>query len=492
MTPCITDPPMIYRDDFVERFNVGWRIEPGEQDPNNPLIEPQYPWDGASPCVGHGTVIKDPIDGRFKAWVVVIADEPPQPWVVGDIDSLDTKYTQHKYDMRLAHYVSEDGVHWERPMSPVGAVPGHDRTNLVFPEACGETTYASVFIDPEENGDEPYEMFVFHNPIRRFSRQHVVPGFTQPGRGLFRYRSRDGVSWRPIEGPRRFYEDGDGLYVFRTPGNTYEIHQKIGVEAFPGGILPYDCYPGGSRTMWRRTSDDGSTWSERYPIQLPEWHDHHADQFMDLGYHPYGEGIIAINTIYHAAEQTLDPVFAASVEGKKWWRPSRRPCLPLAPLGDVGSGMIWMTRDLVRDGDRMVLYYGATNGIHGDIHAKVDNQFMFYGVMCRASWRVGRMWAAVPACGGPIPARLTTALLPTAGKTLYVNAATLRDGEITAELLGEDLEPLPGYTRDDAVPLRGDELRTALRWKQHATISAAAAHVRFQIKCGRLYGYQVA
>jgi hypothetical protein len=348
-----------------------------------------------------------------------------------------------------------------------------------------------VFIDPEENADEPYEMFVFHNPTRMFSKEHVVPGFTEPGRGLFRYRSRDGVTWRPVEGPRRFYEDGDGLYVFRTPQNTYEIHQKIGIDAFPGGILHYDCYPGGSRTMWRRTSEDGSNWSERYPIQLPTWRDRPADQFMDLGYHPYGEGIIAINTIYHAVDQTLDPVFAASPDGKKWWRPSTRPCIGLAPLGDMASGMIWMTRELVRDGDRVHLYYGATDGVHGDVHARTDNQFMFYGVMCRASWRVGRMWAAVPASGGAIEARMTTKLCETAGKRLCMNAVTVRDGAVSVELLDEELQPLPGYGRDDVSVFHGDDQRAIVSWGCKDTIDAKAAHVRFYLKRARLYGCQL-
>ena len=70
-------------------------------------------------------------------------------------------------------------------------------SNLVFPERYAESTYASVFIDAEQNPDEPYEMYVYHQPERQrkwktAEELETIPGFDKPGRGLFRYRSKDG------------------------------------------------------------------------------------------------------------------------------------------------------------------------------------------------------------------------------------------------------------------------------------------------------------
>jgi hypothetical protein len=481
---------MIYADDFVERANIGWRIEQAQPDPNNPLLVPEKPWDSGSPCIGHGTVLKDPVDGQFKAWVVAIEDEKPREWVLGNIPHADWPHRQHEYRMRVAYYTSIDGVRWERPRldhCPYGDQP---KTNVLFYGSCGRSTYASVMIDPEDNPDEPYEMFIFHDLHLGYD-QDTVEGFENPGRGLFRYRSRDGVHWRPIEGPTDFLKDGDGLYVFRDRNGGYRLHHKIGMPAFPGGYVPYDCYRGGTRTMWVRTSDDGREWSERFPILLPDWRDHPADQFMDLGYHPYGEGIIAILTNYHAVSQNIDASFAASPDGRTWWRPSRQPCLPNGPLGDIGGGMIWMTRELVRDGGRIYFYYGATEGIHGDIHAKTDNQYLFYGAFCRASWEMGRMWAAVPACGGPVPAHLTTAQVDCAGKHVVLNGVTLDGGEITVELLDDQRKPIPGFTQSEGVAFQGNEKRHTFRWQDGASIPVEKAHLRFRLQRARLYGYQL-
>jgi len=59
-------PPMLLTDRFVECSKIAWRMEPGVKDPNNPLMEPKYPWD-AGATFSHGTALLDPIDGPFDA-----------------------------------------------------------------------------------------------------------------------------------------------------------------------------------------------------------------------------------------------------------------------------------------------------------------------------------------------------------------------------------------------------------------------------------------
>jgi len=482
-------PPMIYQDDFVEHASIGWRIEQAVLDTANPLILPQYPWEGATPCAGHGTVLKDPIDGVFKAWVVTVEEEEPLDWMNKPSEGYFERSVV-KFPARLAYYTSEDGVHWDRPLLDNGVTyPGYDKTNLVFPDACGRTTMATVLIEPDLNPDEPYEMFVFHESHFIDGKPTTVPGFTTPGMGLFRYRSKNGLSWRPEGEPINFLADGDGLFIYRSADGTYRMHHKVGMEAFPGGMVPYDCYPGGVRLIWERTSADGVNWSEKFPIGVPNWKDHHGDQFIDLGYHPYGEGIIAIANIFHTVSQTFEPRFAASRDGRKWWRPSDRGCIPLLPLGDIGGGLIWNTRELIEDGDRVYLYYGATDGLHGDINAKCWNLYTYYGGMCRASWEKGRMWAAVPSTGGPIEAYLTTPILNCKNKTLILNAVTLGDGEITVELLDNEMKPIPRFSCADAVPFRGDDKLAVFNWKQAGNICIDEAHIRIYLKRARLYGY---
>ena len=88
---------------FLMLKNIGWRIEQAVQEPANPLLEPKYPWDTGMFGSGHGTVLKDPIDGLFKAWLPSIEVNPDygKPGV-------------HTL-FRLTYAYSEDGVNWIRP-----------------------------------------------------------------------------------------------------------------------------------------------------------------------------------------------------------------------------------------------------------------------------------------------------------------------------------------------------------------------------------------
>jgi len=483
-------PPMIFEDNFIERVNIAWRIEPAEQDPVNPLLESAYPWDSASPCVGHGTVLKDPVDGMYKAWVVS-AEE------VLDYNI----YRPSNYEFRICYFCSEDGVNWQRPELDINSYPGYEKTNIVFDyPSGGRSTYASVFVDPDENPEEPYEIFVYRDVAYK-NPALCVEGFGQqsaenPSKarelyyGLYRYRSKDGLHWRGVEGPLEF-KSGDTLYVHKNRDGGYVAHHKNGIPSFPGGYVPYDIGAGECRINLRKTSADGTEWSESAPIMMPDWKDHQGDQIMETGYFPYGRGIIGLTSVYHATSQTMDLQFAASIDGIKWCRPSRRSCLPLAPLGDYGGGMIWPTRTLVETGDRLYVYYGATDGLHGDIYALTANAYRpFSGAFCRASWEKGRMWAVVPASGGEIEARLTTPLCNCTGMELLINAVTVNDGEITAELLDNERKPIKGFTRESSIAFKGDKKFASLKWKGMDTLPTKEVSIRFYLKKARLYGFE--
>ncbi len=483
-------PPMFYQDDFVEHMNIAWRVEQAELDPNNPLIEPKYPWDSASACFGHGTVLKDPIDGKYKAWVCAMEDEEPAEWQYSRPSEEIFPRSFLRYPMRLAYYVSDDGVNWERPMMKQGGpFEGYPESNIVFPDACGRSTMASVLIEPELNPEEPYEMFIFQDVVGLGVNGDTVPGFDKPGYGLFRYRSKDGMSWRPAGDPIDFLADGDGLFVYRQKDGAYRMHHKVGWPmGIPGGMVPYDCYDGGYRMIYERLSQDGTNWSEKIPVGIPNWKDNPTEQYIDLGYHPYGDGVIGIANMYCSISQTFHPRFAASRDGKKWWRPSDRACMPILPVGDIGGGLIWSTRELIEDGDRVYFYYGGTEGLHGDVYARSGTLFTYYGGMCRASWEKGRMWAAVPATGGPVEARLTTPMVDCAGKFVRLNAVTVKDGEVQVELLDEQKKAIPGYTREEFVTFRGDDKLAVCAWKRGSGIDVQKAHVRLYFKRARIYG----
>ena len=486
---------MILADDFVEHHDIAWRIEQGVPDPDNPLMGPHYPWDlGAT--FSHGTVLIDPLDGLYKAWYL---STPP-----------------YSNDRQLTYAYSEDGRAWVRPELDVYSSGGYERTNIVLGASMGgQVTQVSVFVHPEADADRRYEMFCFRNPT--YSRW-TTPGYSNPSGtiqglplapgqqhhvyGLYRHFSSDGIHWRPegeplagsevtqeAYGGKPFFAS-DGLAVFQLGDGTYVIHDKVEIPAMPGGYVKYDIGRGVCRTIARRESADGWQWTHTYEnILTPDWRDPQDTQFMELMMNEYDDGYIAVATVYHVLEHTVDLQLAGSKDGRKWLRPARRPCLNLAPLGDDGGGMLWPVRGFVLDGDRAHLYYSGIKGIHGDIYSDQPTSTPFHGSFSRATWEIGRMWAAMHNTGTDQTAWLTSPMQDCHGKRLVLNAVTLGRGKVEAELLDAEMRPIDGYRREDCRPFSGDDKHGVLSWKDHNTVDVREAHLRVVLTDARLYGF---
>lgn len=479
-------PPIILEDVFEQQRWIGWRVEEARPDPANPLLEGEMPWDDATPAVGHGTLLKDPIDGKFKGWTPVMSNDTPEK--------------QGECEFRLAYIESDDGVKWRRPKLGLCSWDGHGDTNLIFDnDSGGRTTYASVMIDPEANPNEPYEMFCFREPQWRCPQRRVA-GFNQePAKdaidvwkyyGLYRYRSKDGIRWRAIEGPIKM-QTGDSCYIFRDAAGGYVAHHKSAFPAGPGNVIPrYECAPNVVRVTHRRTSADGTNWSNAVPLVWPDRYDNASDQIMEVGRFPYASGFLGLVTMYNALSQRMNVQFSASANGEQFWRPiPRTPALSNPPLGEFGGGMIWPFRLPIAHNGRLYIYYGALAGLHGDVYSNTSDMRMFRnGALCRASWEMGRFFAAVNSDAGGV-AQLTTRPLSVTGRRLQLNAATVRNGSLLVELLDAENQPIGGFGKEDFTAFRGDEKFADCHWRGGDRPEQAQVKLRFDLQDARLYGF---
>lgn len=485
--------PFLMPADFEDLDFIAWRVEPGRPDPHNPLLEPGMPWDSGG-IFGHGTVLRDPIDGLWKAWQVSIPEPKP------------AKYDSKWFKAHITYLESPDGVHWERPRLKLKPWPGHDETNIVIDVW---STYASVEVDPARK-DWPYQMTVFRQPS--YTGDGVIPGVPLPSGatkhpvGLYRYRSRDGKEWHAFEGPLKL-ATADSCYVYHFGKDNHVCYHKTELPAFPGGLTPFDVADGGVRLIGRRTSSDGQTWSDPTAIVLaPDWRDPADTQFMELCPLELAGGFTASVTVYHNLTQTIDLQFAASRDGINWWRPERRPVVANTPLGEYGGGMIWPMRQPVRDGDQLHVYYAGTEGLHGDLYNTASSgprvlrargeilsrqSFTYggdYSALCRSSWTIDRLWALAPCHGGYTEGVATTTSKSLGGKRLLVNATSRPGGRLRVELLDRDRRPLPGFTAEDCEAVSGDHHRLAVTWKGGARAPAEATRARILLKRAFLYG----
>ena len=492
-TNCLS---MILETDVAEHHGIAWRLELAEPDPHNPLVKPAFPWDSGA-FFAHGTVLRDPIDGLWKAWNISTKED------LGDFEA----------GRRLTYAVSKDGVNWDRPLLDIIKQPGYPKTNILLDFSSGGTCmYASVIVHPKAKHDFRYEMFILRFPghpegsPQQVGNIPLEPGSDKHPYGIYRYWSADGIRWNAAEGPivvtaspgermvipyDRPDNAADNALIHHMDDGTYVLYSKIGEPIQPGGFVPYDIFSEGRRVLARRTSPDGSTWSPLETILQPDWRDPQDLQFMELGLGRVTEGFLGVLTCYHNLAQTTDLQLAGSADGRTWSRPSREPTIPVRRLGDYGGGMLWATRELVEHEGRMYVYYAASEGLHGDPFSTQSNIYPFHAALCRASWEVDRYWAAVSAAGGIHEASITSFLLPIGGQQLNINAvtATVGEGELTAELLDPEGRPIEGFSRSDYEPWNGDSKAMPVKWAGGEKCPIEYAAVRFYIKRARLYGF---
>lgn len=512
--------PLLMPDDFVALQLTDWRVELGQPDEENPLIEGEMPWDAGGVGI-HGSVFQDPITQSWKAYLVCTpAEEDPQkqpenlgkPWA-----------SENHSHRRICLFESDDGVHWKRPELSNVTYEGNDKTNIIFDVNDGVSAYSSILVDPNSR-EWPYQMFVLRESWS------AVKGMPPEGNGYYRYRSHDGRKWESlggkIKGPMTgdlcfFYRVGGPLSPFYDPGpgdisTKFSAYYRLPGMPQPNDHLPaYEDAP--RRSCFRGTSEDGFEWQRDEAMHLTaDERDHRDTQYQECVPIQVPGGFVALVTMYHPITQTLNLRMAASRDARHWWFPDRRPCLDNAPIGDFGGGMIWQSQYLhVIDG-RLVVYYGGTEGPHRLIHdtraPSLDINYQekvidhgahfipFNAALCRASWSYGRMYALTSSAGGPTVGVATTKPLDLPNRELWINVVTRaakngksdspRNGRLQVELLDEGGNVIPGFGRDDCLPITGDHAAIQARWKGHATAPKNAVQARFYLRRAFLYGFE--
>lgn len=487
--------PLLMPDDFSLLHLVDWRVEYGTQDPENPLLEGDMPWDSGGVGI-HGSVFKDPLDGQWKAYLVCTPPEEtsaewPQPW-----------NSKNDHKRRLCVFTSADGVHWIRPELPEFPFGDHKTTNILFPLDQGTAAYASINIDPSDRAT-PYHMYAL---------RERAPG----GNGYYRYHSPDGYKWELIGGPITDPMKGDSGFFYRFGPEEYVSYYRLAFPQQPQDYLPvYES--AARRSIMRATSTDGIKWTRDESMLLTlDALDHTDTQYQELVPLRVEGGYLATVTMYHPISQTQDVRIAASRDGNRWWFPDRRPALGNTPLGDYGGGLIWQSQNLIVENGRLYLYYGGSEGLHREISDTLapsksvgyledvittNRHFLpFNAALCRASWQYDRMYALISAAGGPLVGMAVTKPQELEGKHLWVDFVTrpakkssnpgFDEGYLQVELLDSTDKPIPGFSRKDCTPLKGDYHALQVKWAGGETAPKEAVKAEFYLKRVFLYGFQ--
>lgn len=78
--------------------------------------------------------------------------------------------------------------------------------------------------------------------------------------------------------------------------------------------------------------------------------------------------------------------------------------------------------------------------------------------------------------------------------TLLLNAVANPGGYVLTELLDDNGVPIPGFTRDDAIPFQDNAVFHPVAWRQQsdlAPLEGQSVQIRFILRQARLYAFRL-
>ncbi|HRT95476.1 MAG TPA: hypothetical protein P5532_13700 [Planctomycetota bacterium] len=450
--PYLTSPPAVipidvgrqlFVDDFlIEKTDLKRTFHLAELHPANPILKPDTDWETSTKrdptaMVFSDGVWFDPADKLFKMWYM------------------------GGYVKGTCYATSKDGIQWEKPALDVK--PG---TNVVQE---GWRDSSTTWLDLEEKDPaKRWKIFVVQSHEKKWK--------------LSVHFSPDGIHW----GERVAWSTpvGDRTTVFYNP------FRRVWVYGIRSGML--------TRSRFYREHPDalaGATWTpeEAVPWVGADTDDPPRDdlkiqpQLYNLDAVAYESLMLGLFTIWPGQpKDRAKPNYVClgfSRDGFHWSRPDHRPFIGVSEkYGDWNWGNVQSAGGgCLVVGDRLYFYFSARAGIQGSTASGV----------CTTGLATLRRdgFASMDGTG-----TLTTRLVRFKGKHLFVNSA----GELQAEVLGEDGQPIAPFTRDactvGGASVPRDSTCQPIRWKGADDLAAVAGkpvRFRFHLKDARLYAFWV-
>jgi hypothetical protein len=417
-------------------------------------------------------------------------------------------------------WTSADGIDWR----PHGQLSGIDDAGPMW------TSINSVFIDPKDT-EYPFKGLYERTPKvmvePETGRNHVAP---VPG-GLYLCRSRDGIEWDYL--PKvaiPFTCDTHNQMLYDPRLDRYAAY----VRAFPEVSGPWKH----KRCVARVETADllAMPWPHRtnpankgagkhdFPyindeldlVMGPDAEDPPRTDLYNPCMHVYPEAeavYLAFPAMYrcwgygggnssagrdHRGTFFNDGIFetqlAVSRDGVHFTR-YRTPYLPLGMVrntagseGDLDCGLVLMGIGMLRRGDEIWQYYFGGRRTHEE-----KQQAEKAGRTGEAIFRtVQRLDGFVSVDAGHRGGEFTTPPLVFAGDRLRLNAACHGLGEIWVEIRDAAGQPIPGFTRADAVSIDRNGTAQEVWWKGGPDVSSLAGRpvrLRFEMRSAKLFAF---
>ncbi len=351
---------------------------------------------------------------------------------------------------------SRDGIHWDKPRLGLFEFNGSKENNIVWDdEGSPDTHNFTVFKDANPNCPAD-------------ARYKALAGPRNPG--LHAYQSPDGIHWSPMQS-EPVLSGGD----FDSQNLAFWDPTQQRYLAF------FRKFDRKVRDIMTCHSDDFVHWSQ------PEFLDFGGAPHEHLytnAIQPYVRAphlLIGFPTRFQPQNEQVEPVLMSSRDGRHFRR-WPEPLIPItAPQDRDGNRANYMTWGLLelpdRDGELSVY---ATEAYYAGPGSRV-RRFTF------------RSDGFVSAHAGDKGSELETHPLTFTGDKLHLNYVAAPGGSMRVEIQDAEGKPLTGFTLEDCIPLSGDSVDEAVRWKSGANVASFAGQpvrLKFAIRNADIYALQ--
>lgn len=445
---------------------------------DEPVLRPERPWEGTQ--TAPKAVMYDPALGRFRLWYQTYRHDPgsasPAGWEGPALRAPSWCYG-------VGYAESEDGLVWSRPGLGRVTVGGED-TNLAIRGWSSPSPQAIIHRPRHPDPKERYRLYVWD--------ELPVPGHHSTI-GMSTYVSPDGYAWQGLEWAR-------SASGFDDP-QPYCYVKHVGNYRYPTSIGPGECNSlfydpaertyvnycrannGSVRSIGRMESLDGIHWTRPRLVCQPDLGDPHRFQFYSAGAMRCGESTVLLLHCCHMADWSIDCQLATSRDGYHFTRVAdRRVFMPLGRRGSATGGMLFPLAPIPY-GDHWLIFAGACPVGHREEEQVTST--VVYGM---------RPEGFVSFRAGHVEGSLVTRNLCWLHDDVVLNADA-RSGFVRLEVLPADgvdggvircfddpyPAPLPGFSKDDCVPLASDALAHTVRFRDADLRTLRGAHVKFRI-----------
>lgn len=438
----------LFIDDYViqKMDNLKKCLHEPQDYSSNPVLSPEEPWEHRR--IIYGSVYFIPEENKFKCWYLAANIYDSRPGFRGYNSTRPVPLPESAF---ICYAESRDGIHWKRPNLGIHEYRGSKKNNIVLVHRGSHFDSTSLVYTPWDE-EKPYKIMVFQGrwPYQEdLIKKQWGPDFKFgiDVHGHYAWYSKDGIHFQPYKKDEPVFRAGDRTMCWYDP--DAKLYVTSGKSSYHG-----------KRAQRYVKSKDFVHWdmTNTWMMHADE-KDHPRDESEACYGFKYGGqyvGYVEMRRI-RKDETRLDWELMVSRDGRRWSRPFRSPFLPTGPRESWRYQVMKVfANPPIRRDDQLWIYYSGKTGTNDPYSGTSPNQALNLARL--------RLDGFVSVDGGPDGGVLVTKPMLLKNRHLHLNADA-SNGEIRVEITDSEGKPIPGWSADLCLPIRGDHVDCTVSWK---------------------------